>query len=194
MVQDNAINAFAGPGGYVYVNTGLIRSSRNAGELAAVMSHEISHVTLRHVSKAVARQQVAAIGPLVGEIYKQPTLGQVAGTGVGIYNLKFDRQAEAEADRSGVAMMYRAGFDPYSMVTMFQLLQTEAGGRGGFLSSHPGTGQRIGEVQSYIRQLPPRTGLIRSDTQFAGVQARVRSMSGSQGYPRFGNPGSAGIY
>ena len=177
VVADPDLNAFAGPGGFVYVNTGLIMRVRSGAELAGVMAHEISHVTLRHVSQAVARQQQASgLGALVGAVTDSPTAGKIAGTGVGIYNLRYDRQAEAEADREGLLLMYRAGYDPRGMVSMFQILQSEGGGRGGFLSSHPSTSERLQVMQANIAQLPPRQGLVWDDGRLGAVQARIRAM------------------
>ncbi|MDP3937473.1 MAG: M48 family metallopeptidase [Deltaproteobacteria bacterium] len=179
VVVDKDLNAFAGPGGYVYVNTGLIMKVRSSSELAGVMAHEISHVTLRHVSQAVARQQQASgLGALVGAVTDSQTAGKVAGTGVGVYNLRYDRQAEAGADREGLLLMYRAGYDPRGMVNMFQLLQSTGGTKGGFLSSHPATAERLQAMQAYIAQLPPRAGLVSDDGRLQGVQSRIRSMGG----------------
>ena len=177
VLVDDEVNAFAGPGGYVYVNTGLIARARNVSELAAVMAHELSHVTLRHVSTSVARQQQAAIvGAGIAAATGSETWGQVASTGTGIWNLRYDRAAEREADRNGVTLMQRAGYDPSGMVTMFQLLMSSGGaGGGGFLSSHPGVGERIQYIESDIRALPPSRGLIRDDGRLQSIQARVRS-------------------
>jgi len=177
VVADPELNAFTGPGGYIYVDTGLIMKVRSSAELAAVMAHEISHVTLRHVSQAVARQQqVAGIGTLVGAVTDNPTVGKVAGTGVGVYYLRYDRHAEAEADREGVLLMHRAGYDPRGMISMFELLRSQGEGRGGFLSSHPATAERLQAIRSYIAQLPPRAGLVWDDGRLQAVQARIRSL------------------
>jgi predicted Zn-dependent protease len=195
VVDDPKVNAFAGPGGYVYVHTGLLLKARNVSEVAAVMAHEISHVTLRHVSQAVARQEQAAIlGAGVAMVSDNPTLGQVAGTGLSIYNLHYDRQAEADADRNGVLLMQRAGYDPNGMITMFRLLESEGGRQGGgFLSSHPSTGDRIERLQSYVRTLP-RGGLIRDDGRLAAIQARIRSDEGRYGRSTGALPGGPGPY
>lgn len=177
VLVDKEVNAFAGPGGYVYVNTGLITRARDVSELAAVMAHELSHVTLRHVSGAVARQQQAAIvGAGIAAATNSEAWGQVASTGAGVWNLRYDRTAERQADRNGVALMQRAGYDPNGMVTMFQLLiQTGGSGGGGFLSSHPGVGERIRYIQSDIAALPPGPRLIRNDGRLGTIQSRLRA-------------------
>lgn len=176
VIVDPGINAFAGPAGYVYVNTGLLMKARSSAEVAGVLSHEISHVTLRHVSQSVARQQQAGgVGSIVSTVTNTPSLGSIAGTGISIYNLQFDRQAEAQADSTGLRLMHRAGYDPRGMVSMFELLQSQGGeGRGGFLSSHPGTPQRIGAMRAEIARLPPGRGLVFRDGKLARVQARIR--------------------
>ncbi len=177
VIVDPGINAFAGPAGYVYVNTGLLMKARSSAEVAGVLSHEISHVTLRHVSQSVARQQQAGgIGSIVSTVTNKPALGSIAGTGISVYNLQFDRRAEAQADSSGLRIMHRAGYDPRGMVSMFELLQSQgSGGRGGFLSSHPGTPQRIGAMQAEIAKLPPRHRPAFSDEKLTRVQSRIRS-------------------
>ncbi|MFQ5458345.1 MAG: M48 family metallopeptidase [Myxococcota bacterium] len=181
VIVDPNINAFAGPAGYVYVHTGLLMKARNSAEVAGVLSHEISHVTLRHVSKSVARQQRASgISSIVSTVTNEPVLGGVAGAGASVYNLRYDRQAEAQADSSGLRLMSRAGYDPRGMVSMFELLQGEgSGGRGGFLSSHPGTASRVQAMRAEISRLPPRQGLVMNDGQLARVQARIRGWGGA---------------
>jgi predicted Zn-dependent protease len=199
VLVDKEVNAFAGPGGYVYVNTGLITRARNVSELAAVMAHELSHVTLRHVSAAVARQQQTSIlGAGIAAATNSEGWGQVASTGAGIWNLRYDRSAERQADRNGVALMQRAGYDPNGMVTMFQLLmQTGSSGGGGFLSSHPGVAQRIEYIQADIRALPPGPRVISSDGQLPAIQSRLRAglVSGDVGGARdtFAGQGGAPI-
>jgi predicted Zn-dependent protease len=176
VVDDADVNAFAGPGGYIYVHTGLLLKARNASELAAVMAHEISHVTLRHISRAVARQeQAAGLGALVQIATDSQTLGRVADVGASIMNLRYDRKAEADADYNGILLMRRAGYDPRGMITMFQLLQREgSAGGGGFLSSHPATDDRIENIRRIIASLPPERGLITNDGRLSAIQARLR--------------------
>jgi predicted Zn-dependent protease len=145
------------------------------------MAHEISHVTLRHISRAVERQQqVAGLGALVQVATDSQVLGRAAGVGAGIVNLRYDRRAEAEADHSGLLLMLRAGHDPRGMITMFQLLQTTGGGGGGggFLSSHPGTSQRIETIRSTIASFPAGRGGITDDGRLSAIQARIRGGAG----------------
>ncbi len=199
VLVDREVNAFAGPGGYIYVNTGLITRARNVSELAAVMAHELSHVTLRHVSSAVARQQQTSIlGAGIAAATNSEGWGQVASTGAGIWNLRYDRAAEREADRNGVGLMQRAGYDPNGMITMFQLLmQTGGSGGGGFMSSHPGVAQRIQYIEADIRALPPGPRLISNDGRLPAIQSRLRTdlVSGDVGgaWDAFAGRGAAPI-
>jgi predicted Zn-dependent protease len=194
VVQDPNINAFAGPGGFIYVHTGLLQRARSSSEVAAVMSHELAHVTLRHVSAAVARQQQSALlGAGIAAVTDSAAAGQIAGLGAGVYNLRYNREAEREADQVGVVVMQKAGFDPQGMVSIFQLLGSSGGGgKGGFLSSHPGTAERIAEIQGYIGRLPRTASVRRDDGRLPSIQTRLRSVRGtvdrSAGrYDPFGN-------
>jgi predicted Zn-dependent protease len=181
VVQDPNINAFAGPGGFIYVHTGLLQKARSSSEVAAVMSHELAHVTLRHVSSAVARQQQSALlGAGIAAVTDSSAAGQIAGLGAGVYNLRYNRQAERDADRVGVVVLQKAGFDPQGMVSIFQLLGSSGGGgKGGFLSSHPGTAERIAEIQGYISGLPRTASARRDDGGLPSIQTRLRTVRGT---------------
>ena len=146
------INAFALPGGYIYVNRGLIEAARNENELAGVIAHEMAHVAERHgteqVTKAYGAQAgVAILGQLLGGRDHRLGLGeQLAGSlGLNALFMKFSRNAETEADRVGAQMMARAGYDPMGMATFFDLLQSRQRSNPGavqqFFSSHPVSGQ-----------------------------------------------------
>ncbi|HYU98455.1 MAG TPA: M48 family metallopeptidase, partial [Pyrinomonadaceae bacterium] len=143
VVNARDINAFALPGGPMYVNRGMIESARNEGQMAGVMAHEISHVALRHgtaqASKAQKYGVLAGILGIGGAILGGPAgaAAQIAGQGVGVYFLKFSREYETEADILGAQIMARAGYDPRDLAGMFQILERQGGGGGGFLSDHP---------------------------------------------------------
>jgi beta-barrel assembly-enhancing protease len=172
VVNDPSINAFALPGGPMFVHTGLIASLDNESQLAGVLAHEMSHVALRHgtsnVSKAniielpamLAGGMLAAKGGLWG------TLGQL-GVGLGAQSLllKYSRSAETEADLNGAQIMNDAGYDPTQMAIFFQKLESGAGGTGGgdnsklanFLSDHPTPGNRVKYVSDQNKLLPKMT-------------------------------------
>ncbi len=162
IVNDPEINAFAIPGGHVYVNTGLINAARNASELSGVMAHEISHVVARHATEQISRQYGLSIlaGLVLGQNANE--LAKLAAEIVaGGAVARFSRAAEKEADDLGVRFMNDAGFNPQGMITMFQTLlanrQSRPGGVDKFFSTHPLTEDRIRDVQNQIAKLPQRS-------------------------------------
>lgn len=184
VINDPSINAFALPGGPMYIHTGLIKAVENEAQLAGVMAHEMSHVALRHgtnqASKANAVQLPAMIlGGILGG--SGSMLGQLAQVGVGLgansVLLKFSRTAEDQADRLGTRMMADAGYNPLEMARFFEKLQAQ-GGSGGpqFLSDHPNPGNRVKAVQEEISYLPQRNFTEGSDSNLRGMQARVGSL------------------
>ena len=182
VVNARDINAFALPGGPMYVNRGMIEAARNEGEMAGVMAHEISHVALRHgtaqASKAQKYGLLAGILGIGGAILGGPAgaAAQIAGQGVGVYFLKFSREYETEADILGAQIMARAGYDPMDLANMFQTIQQQGGGSsGGFLSSHPSPANRYARIQQEARLLRIENP-IRNSQDFSRVQARLRSM------------------
>jgi Zn-dependent protease with chaperone function len=182
VINARDINAFALPGGPMYVNRGMIESARVEGEMAGVMAHELSHVALRHgtaqASKAQKYGLLAGILGIGGAILGGPAgaAAQIASQGVGVYFLKFSREYETEADILGAQIMARAGYDPRDLAAMFQTLERQGGGQsGGFMSSHPSPKnryQRILQEAQYLRVENP----IRNTQDFSRVQARLRSM------------------
>src|SRR5688572_19637455 len=182
VVNARDINAFALPGGPMYINRGMIEAARNEGEMAGVMAHEISHVALRHgtaqASKAQKYGLLAGILGIGGAILGGPAgaAAQIAGQGVGVYFLKFSREYETEADILGAQIMARAGYDPMDLANMFQTIQQRGGGSsGGFLSSHPSPANRYARIQQEARLLRVENP-IRNTQDFSRVQARLRSM------------------
>ena len=182
VVNARDINAFALPGGPMYVNRGMIEAARNEGEMAGVMAHEISHVALRHgtaqASKAQKYGLLAGILGIGGAIIGGPAgaAAQIAGQGVGVYFLKFSREYETEADILGAQIMARAGYDPMDLAKMFQTIQQQGGGSsGGFMSSHPSPANRYARIQQEARLLRLENP-IRNTQDFSRVQARLRSM------------------
>ena len=180
VVNARDINAFALPGGPMYVNRGMIEAAGREGEMAGVMAHEISHVALRHGTAQATKGQkyglLAGILGIGGQILGGPAgaAAQIAGQGVGVYFLKFSREYETEADILGAQIMARAGYDPRDLATMFQRIQQQGGGSsGGFLSSHPSPQNRyarINQEAQYLRVENP----IRDSRDFDRVHARLR--------------------
>src|SRR5207253_10972599 len=181
VVNQKEINAFALPGGPVYVNLGTIQAADNEGELAGVMAHEISHVVQRHGTRAASKQMAAQLPlAILGGIMGRGALSQAAqlgiSFGVGSYFLKNSRQAEKEADLLGADIMYDAGFDPHAMAQFFTKIEQEGGSRAPqFLSDHPDPGNRVQYVSQEVSTLPPKS--FRSDSgEFHNIKQRVGSM------------------
>lgn len=182
IVNARDINAFALPGGPMYVNRGMIEAARNEGEMAGVMAHELSHVALRHgtaqASKAQKYGLLAGILGIGGAIIGGPAgaAAQIAGQGVGVYFLKFSREYETEADILGAQIMARAGYDPHDLANMFKTIESQSGGGGGgFLSDHPSPAnryERINQEAQYLRIDNP----IRDSRDFSRIQSRLRGM------------------
>ncbi|MBB6083204.1 M48 family metalloprotease [Castellaniella defragrans] len=185
-VRDPAINAFALPGGYIGVNSGLVVGAQSESELAGVLAHEIGHVMQRHIARGIAQQSqgtgimvASLIGALLAALAGQgdlamgvATFGQAAAID---RQLGFSRGAEQEADRAGLQMMRQAGFDPRGMLAMFRRLMNASrlneGTGGGYASTHPLSIQRLSDIENRIEGLPPAAAT--PDPEFWFVRARL---------------------
>jgi beta-barrel assembly-enhancing protease len=181
LVDARDINAFALPGGPMYVNRGTIEAAHTEGELAGVMAHELSHVALRHGTAQATKAQkyglLAGIAGIAGAILAGPQAGQLGQAAVGAYFLKFSREYETEADVLGAQIMARAGYNPLDLANMFKTIEQQSGGSGGpsFLSDHPSPANRyarINQEAQYLRVSNP----VRDTRDFETVQARLRGM------------------
>ena len=185
VVNASDINAFSLPGGFMYVNRGLIEAARTEPELAAVLAHEMAHVALRHgthqASKAYMTQAgIGILGGLLGRGGNPSQVFQViGGLGLNALFLKFSRDDEYQADTVGAQIMARAGYDPRSMADFFQVLRnqqkSDPGRLATFFSDHPAAADR----ETRIRQEAQRIGAVRSSSEvggFAQVQSQLRGM------------------
>jgi hypothetical protein len=165
VVNVNDLNAFALPGGFTYVNRGLIEAAKTEGELAGVMAHELSHVALRHGTAQYAKAQkvgiwagIAAIG---GAILGGQAGAAAAQGAVGVYFMKYSREYERQADTLGAQIMARAGYDPRDLANMFKTLEQQGGGGGPeWMSDHPNPGNRyesINKEADMLRVSNPNT-------------------------------------
>lgn len=186
IVDAQEVNAFAVPGGFVYVNRGLIQRADQMDELAGVLGHEIGHVVKRHTVKQMEKAQGANVGVTLACILTSICNSQIAGAAINIAGgavfARFSRQDEAEADNEGFNNVVRAGISPVGIVTMFQKLIAErksrpAGVEAWFLT-HPLEEDRITAVQSRINQLPPSTlSRLGTDTRnFHSFKSRLQSL------------------
>ena len=184
VVASREVNAFALPGGFIFVNAGTVAAARNEGELAGVVAHEIMHVALRHgtnqVSKAyVAKTGLGVLGSLAGGGEDGSDFGRiiewVGGAGANVLFLKFGRAAERQSDLGGAQIMAAAGYDPRDMAAFFQTLQRQEGGRRlpEFLSDHPDPGNRVASINEVVPALEVRPDPTRNTPEFERVKARL---------------------
>jgi Zn-dependent protease with chaperone function len=183
VVNVRDLNAFALPGGFTFVNRGMIEAARSEGELAGVMAHEISHVALRHGTAQQAKAQKYAIGAAAGQILGAiiggglgSVIAQGSQFGIGTYFLKFSREYERQADALGAMIMADAGYDPRDLANVFRMLERQGGnGAPEWLSSHPNPGNRYEAIMREAAQLQVRNP-VRNTEDFFLIQARLRRM------------------
>jgi predicted Zn-dependent protease len=176
------INAFALPGGPMFVNRGMIEAAQREGEVAGVMAHELAHVLLRHGTANASKQQGAQIGAIAGAIAGAiigggwgNVIAQGSQFGLGTWLMKYSREYERQADIVGAQIMARAGYDPRDLAHMFETIQRQ-GGSGGpeWLSSHPNPGNRTQYINQEAAQL--RIGPRPSDQGFTQARTRLAQM------------------
>jgi len=188
-VADNSLNAFAGPGGNIAVNTGMILATDTEAQLAAVLSHEITHLNQHHLERMIAdkkRHKIPTLAALIAAALigsKAPNVasGAVAATMASNvqHQINFTRQNEWEADRLGMSILYTSGYDPYSMPEVFEHLQTDFLHHGiqisPFLMTHPVTRDRIADALNHANQFPKRS--YHDHDYFYFIKERLRAMT-----------------
>jgi predicted Zn-dependent protease len=192
-INDPSINAFAMPGGYIGVHTGLIVSAQTESELAGVLAHEISHVTQRHIARQVFQSKQIGMASMVAmalALLAARSSGQMAGAAIASTQagaisaqLAFSRDFEREADRQGFDVLYKAGFDVRSMGVFFERLQKSVrlyeNNATAYLRTHPLTGERLTDMQNREQAVPYRQ--VADSVDFQLVRAKVRAMQGTPG-------------
>ncbi|MBI1355031.1 MAG: M48 family metalloprotease [Acidobacteria bacterium] len=185
MVDAKEINAFALPGGFFFVNSGLMLRADNEAELAGVMAHEIAHVAARHGTRQATRGQIANYASLP-LIFMGGWAGfgirQAAGFAIPMGFMRFSRGMESEADLLGLQYLYKTGYDPTAMVDFFEKLLAEQKRKPGALSklfsSHPPTGNRVEATQERIGEiLPSRPEYVFQTSEFLDVQSRLSALT-----------------
>jgi beta-barrel assembly-enhancing protease len=183
IVEGDQLNAFAFPGGFVFVYTGLIEATETEAELAGAMAHEIAHVAARHITRQATRSQIASyatlplifLGGLPGYAIRQ---GASAGIPLGF--LSFERRFESEADLLGIQYMYKAGYDPNASVDLFERMLSMEKRKPGTIakvfSTHPMIGDRLVQTQKNIAEmLPGRPEYVVTTSEFNDVRARLKA-------------------
>src|SRR5687767_346147 len=183
VVNVSDINAFALPGGPMYINRGMLEAARTEGEIAGVLAHEISHVALRHGTAQAGKATKYEVGSVIGQIAGAilgGTLGQVVSLGsqfgFGTAFLRFGREYERQADLLGAQIMARAGYDPRDMASMFETIQSRSGNGGPeWLSSHPNPSNRRQAITNEASNLKV-SNPIRNTQGFTQVKSRLQRM------------------
>jgi predicted Zn-dependent protease len=195
VVNAREINAFALPGGPMFLNRGMLQAARTDDEVAGVMAHELSHVILRHGTLQAAKAQKFQLGAIAGQVLgsivggrKGQVIAQGSQIGLGTYFLKYGREYEREADLLGAQIMARAGYDPRQMANMFRTIQQQGGGQGPeWLSDHPDPGNRYAAINREASTLRV-AGSANTGPAFESVRARLAQMSPAPASRRGNNP------
>jgi len=198
VVDTDEVNAFALPGGYFYVNKGLILESENESELAGVMAHEIAHVTARHASERMTKSQLMQFATIpalfIGGYWTQYAIYQGLGLGMSLAVLGITRKSEAEADQLGTQYLWNTGLDPQGFITFFEKLEAKEKNKPGkfasFFRTHPPVEDRIAKVQEEISFLPVKDEYVVTTSEFDQVKQRLIAIDNKLMAP--GAAGSAG--
>jgi beta-barrel assembly-enhancing protease len=180
VVDDEQVNAFALPGGFFYVNSGVLLAADNEAELAGVMAHEIAHVAARHATRNATKQEIWNLASLPLVFIAGPVaaaIRQISSIMVPMSFLKFSRDAEREADFLGIEYEYAAGYDPTAFVDFFEKLDSLEKRKSGFIarafSTHPMNDDRMRRAEDELDALPARDDYIVSTSSFDEVKARL---------------------
>jgi beta-barrel assembly-enhancing protease len=188
VIDSDEVNAFALPGGFFYVNKGLLLAADNEAELAGVMAHEIAHVAARHAVENQAKASLLEYAAIGGSIF----LGGIPGliyqntAGIGLLGIfmKFSRGAEEEADKLGVQYMYAAGYDPGAMATMFEKLEAKNKKKPGLIArafqTHPAPPDRRASAQALAARFPENEEYVISSSEFQRVKNRLLRLSNAR--------------
>jgi predicted Zn-dependent protease len=188
VIDSDEVNAFALPGGFFYVNKGLLLAADNEAELAGVMAHEIAHVAARHAVENQTKANLLEYAALGASIFLGGIPGMIyqntAGIGLlGIF-MKFSRSAEEEADKLGIQYMYAAGYDPGAMATMFEKLEAKNKKKPGFISrafaTHPAPPERRAAALALAARFPEHEEYVISSSEFQRVKARLLRLSNAR--------------
>lgn len=188
VIDSDEVNAFALPGGFFFVNKGLVLAADNEAELAGVMAHEIAHVAARHGMENEAKMRAMDIGLLAGILLGGPILSNVlyntGGLIEGLSFLKFTRGAEEEADKLGVQYMWAAGYDPNAMATMFEKLEAKNKKKPGTIAklfaTHPAPPDRRAAAIALAARFPEKDEYIISTSEFQRVKNRLLRLSNAR--------------
>lgn len=195
VVDSPTVNAFALPGGYVYVTRGLMTLANNEAELAGVIGHEIAHVTARHSAERYSQGVLASLGTAALSIaLDSPDVSKVAGVGSELYLKSYSRGQESESDDLGIRYLYRAGYDPYAMASFLSSLdqssklEGQIEGRNGdgfsYFSTHPRTSSRFAEARAIAANYPPLAQKAPRRSYLGYLDGMIYGDSAAQGFAK----------
>ena len=193
VIDSEEVNAFALPGGFLYVNSGLVLAAQDEAELAAVMAHEIAHVAARHATRQLTRQKMFDFASIPLVLIGGP-IGMALQTAAGVTKplgfSKFTRSFEAEADYLGVQYLYKAGYDPQALISFFERVQAMQKRKPGLVSkafsTHPETKDRITKLQKELAKiLPPRDSYELSSSEFDDVISHLSKLNQAEHSPAY---------
>ncbi len=168
LADDKTVNAFALPGGQIFITLGLLNKLKTEAELAGVLSHEMGHVIQRHSSQQMAKTQlgqtlVIAVGTAASDSNNpNNSAAMIAAMVNQMAQLRYSRSDESEADTWGIKLMSKAGFNPHAMIEVMEILKASSGGKEGgsdFFQTHPNPDLRIQQIKAYLKEHPPAEGL-----------------------------------
>ena len=188
VVDTDEVNAFAFPGGYFYVNKGLVLAAENEAELAGVMAHEISHVTARHATARMSKGQYLQLFSLpalfVGGYWAQMGIQNALGLGLNLELMGITRESEREADQLGIQYLWNSGYDPNAFVSFFEKMQdqekSKPGRLAGWFRTHPSTEDRIMASLDEQRFLPEKDNYVVTTSEFDRVKGRLLAIDNAQ--------------
>ncbi|HKK28038.1 MAG TPA: M48 family metalloprotease [Gemmatimonadota bacterium] len=195
VADEPVVNAFALPGGFIFVTRGILPYLENEAQLAIILGHESGHVTARHSVEQMSRQELAQLGLGLGSIFVKPIrqYGQLFGAGLQVLFLKYSRDDENQADALGIRYAVKDGYDPYQAIGVFQMLDRQSAAAGGsgvpsWLATHPAPADRVQNIRRQIDTLPPaeRSGRVSRDAYLRHIDGMVFGSDPRDGFFRGG--------
>src|SRR6202050_744261 len=182
LIEADEINAFTLPGGYIFINTGLLELSGNEAELASAIAHEIGHAAARHATRQASRDKLVNLGPLPLAVLGGPAARVAMNTAMPMAFMRFSREFETEADLLGIQYLWKSGYDPTASIDLFEALASTEKRQPGTVSklfrAHPLTPDRIEKTQKNIdKLLPARAEYVINTSEYEEIRARLEDLS-----------------
>jgi beta-barrel assembly-enhancing protease len=182
LIEADEINAFTLPGGYVFINTGLLELSGNEAELASAIAHEIGHAAARHATRQASRDKLVSMGTLPLAVLAGPAARVAMNAAMPMAFMRFSREFETEADLLGIQYLWKSGYDPTASIDLFEALEStekrEPGSVSKLFRAHPLTPDRIEKTQKNIdKLLPARAEYVLNTSEYEDIRARLEDLS-----------------